>query len=90
MSRLEDEVFDEDKMSETEKKLFKKLVDNSFLAMDELRAILMKARDAENPLGYDEDVLAKHDALGESLKDVMLSMGFDAEEDEQEDTDEGE
>lgn len=76
------------KMTETEKSMLKKVVDNAFLAMDELRQILMRARDADNPLDHDDDVLAKHEAAGEALEKVMAAMGFGDEEDEDEFDDE--
>lgn len=76
-----------EKMTETEKSMLKKVVDNAFLAMDELRQVLMRARDADNPLDHDDDVLRKHEVAGEALDKVMVAMGF-GEEDEDDEFDE--
>ena len=73
---------DDLKMTEVEREAFKSCVNAAFLAMDELREVLIRARDDDDPTKHDNAVLAKHEAAGEALNKVMMVLGFDADDDE--------
>ena len=73
-----------DVMTTVEKKAFKKCVDESLLAMDMLRAKLMKVRDMENPLDMDESIVESYNNTSEKLDIVMDALGFCDDEEEYE------
>jgi len=79
-----------DEMSSVEKKSFQRCIDNTILAMDEFRGVLMKLRSMDNPLEADEEELvSKHNALGENTDQVMDVLGYADEDDDDDGEDEG-
>ena len=80
-----------DEMTAVEKKSFHRCIDNTILSMDELRGVLMKLRGMDNPLELDEDeIVPKHNALGEATDQLMDVLGFSDEDEEEEEEDDNE